>query len=128
MAHEQAAVAKQPLFEVTEGMLNDGAAPDHHVWMGLHSLLHALKRRFMDMSREITLLGLGALGFERTACAVLSARLIDSVAAVELLELQRFAGRALITIGALVVAEGAALEVLPVSLGIFAAVAIGSSC
>jgi len=27
MAHEEAAVAKQPLFEIAEGMLNDGAAP-----------------------------------------------------------------------------------------------------
>ncbi|EHY79437.1 hypothetical protein PstZobell_18630 [Stutzerimonas stutzeri ATCC 14405 = CCUG 16156] len=52
MSHEAAAIAKQPLFEVAEGVRNDGAASDHHLWMGLHSLLHTLKRRFMDMLRE----------------------------------------------------------------------------
>ena len=48
------------LLQVAEGMFDDGSAPDHHLWMRLHPLMHALECGFMDMPSHVSALGLGA--------------------------------------------------------------------
>ncbi|KPU61620.1 hypothetical protein AN403_5723 [Pseudomonas fluorescens] len=85
--------------------------------MGLHSLFHSLKRRFVGMTRQIPALGLGTAAFQWTTLAVADSRLIDSVALAQLFECQSFSCGALILIVVRVVTEFGPFKVLLVATG-----------
>lgn len=63
LAQQEATVAKQPLLEITEGMLNDGSSANHHFRMRQHPFFHSFERFFMSMPHDITALRLSASVF-----------------------------------------------------------------
>ena len=79
-------------------MFDDGSSADHHFGMRLHSLLHSLESLFVQMARDVSAFGVGALRFNRAACAVADLRLVDPAFIADLLKDQPFSGRALISI------------------------------
>ena len=60
LSEQEATITQNPLLQVAEGMFDDGSAPDHHLWMRLHPLMHALECGLMDMPSHVSALGLGA--------------------------------------------------------------------
>ena len=60
LSEQEATITQNPLLQIAEGMFDDGSAPDHHLWMRLHPLMHAFERGFMDMPTHVSTFSLGA--------------------------------------------------------------------
>ena len=67
-------------------MFDDASSADHHFGMRLHSLLHSLESLFVQMARDVSAFGVGALRFNRAACAVADLRLVDPAFVADLLK------------------------------------------
>jgi hypothetical protein len=78
--------------------------------MCLHSLLHSLESLFVQMARDVSAFGVGALRFNRAACAVADLRLVDPAFIADLLKDQPFSGRALISILRRIVGKCCSIE------------------
>src|SRR5690606_22730669 len=72
LSEQEATITQNPLLQVAEGMFDDGSAPDHHLWMRLHPLMHTFERGFMDMPTHVSTFSLGIArtsGLERLGLA-----------------------------------------------------------